>query len=201
MPIYYIQYISWVSNRPLGWKSLRWQSHKGEYNLRKSQSRNVWMSTRVLLWLIQRLTRGDGYLYSALRPFRWPEETLWHPSVIAKSRTRLVLVHKDEQVFSLEPVSNESHRPYLPHRSSESSSWSPRGAVQIRQRDQCSCFSARLWTGCNFLNSLQMMFFSLWPHLLPLQALLLFFLEVLLPLYALTLGLLAGFCFSFLPLK
>lgn len=30
----------------------------------------------------------------------------------------------------------ESHQPYLPHRFSESSSLSPPGAVQIRQRDQ-----------------------------------------------------------------
>lgn len=78
---------------------------------------------------------------------------------------------------------------------------SSRRCADQTERDQCSCFSARLWTVCDFLNSLQMIFFSLWPHLLPLQALLLFFLEVLLPLYALTLGLLAGFCFSFLPLK
>lgn len=39
------------------------------------------------------------------------------------------------------------------------------------------------------------------PHLLPLQSLLLFFLEMFLPLQPLTLGLLAGFGFSLLPLK
>lgn len=49
------------------------------------------------------------------------------------------------------------------------------------------------------MNFLQMMFFC--PHLLPLQALLLFFLEVFLPLDALALGLLAGLCLGLLPLK
>ena len=94
---------------------------------------------------------------------------------------------KERMFIFFQLVWKESHKPYLPHHSSGSSSWSPRGAVGIRQGGHivsCWCFSQTRGNADECLNC---------THPLPLQTLLLLFLEVLLPLQALTLGLLAGF--------